>query len=96
MFLFKLGGFPLHGWVVSLTSKIKWERVFIILTVQKFLPMYILSHFTSRGLLKLVRARFVLLTIQALKAKTLKVLIVVSSVFFMMAILGRVRQSNAN
>jgi len=96
MFLFKLGGFPLHGWVVSLASKIKWERVFIILTVQKFLPIYILTHFLRRGLLKLVRIRFTLLAIQALKAKTLKVLIVVSSIFFIMAILGRIGQSNVN
>jgi len=96
LFLLKLGGFPFHSWVLALTSKLTWESVFLLLTVQKFLPLFIIVFFIQRSLLLLVRLGFSVLSVQALRAKTLKVLIVFSSVFFMMGVLGTTAQSRTN
>ena len=96
LFLLKLGGFPFHSWVLVLTSKLNWESVFILLTLQKFLPLFIIVFFLRRSLLTLIRLGFYVLSVQALRAKTLKVLIVFSSIFFMMGVLSITAQSRTN
>lgn len=42
--ILKLGAAPLHAWLPAIVGTISWERLFLILTVQKLNPLLLLSH----------------------------------------------------
>lgn len=59
--ILKLGAAPLHAWLPAIVGVISWERLFLILTVQKFNPLLLLSHyfysstfFVGMGILSLI------------------------------------------
>lgn len=39
----KIGLFPFHFWVINLVPKLNWIRIFLLASVQKFIPMLILN-----------------------------------------------------
>lgn len=41
----KLGIFPFHFWILSTIEGIKWNTVFLILTIQKIIPITIITFF---------------------------------------------------
>nr|YP_004935448.1 NADH dehydrogenase subunit 2 [Bathyteuthis abyssicola]BAL27731.1 NADH dehydrogenase subunit 2 [Bathyteuthis abyssicola] len=43
----KLGGAPLHFWLPSITKQMSWIILFLVLTWQKFAPMFMLSLMNS-------------------------------------------------
>jgi len=42
--LFKLGGFPFVQWVLLVGSKLEWATLYVILTLQKLIPLLLLSQ----------------------------------------------------
>ena len=48
IFILKTGTFPFFQWVVSLGERISWYPLFILLSVQKIIPLIFISHFCSR------------------------------------------------
>ena len=86
LILLKIGGFPFHSWLLTLGPELKWENLVVVLTIQKIIPLHFLSHVRSSNLI-LIRA-FAWLTIRArglIVIKTKK-LIILSSIFFLAAL----------
>jgi len=77
----KLGAAPIHFWLINIGKKINWLIIFIILRIQKINPLYILSLSLNNTILFF----FIILNaligrIQGLSQKSLKLIIILSSV----------------
>jgi len=38
--LLKIGGFPFHQWLIALRGELRWERLLVLLTIQKSIPLF--------------------------------------------------------
>ena len=52
MLLLKLGGFPFFHWLILIGEKLGWLPLYLILTLQKLIPLFILSHTPSNHCLR--------------------------------------------
>ena len=52
--LIKLGIFPFHQWMISLCDKLDWDNIYYLITVQKIIPLYLLSFFRTSETFKLL------------------------------------------
>ena len=86
--LLKIGAMPLHGWFISLRTKIRWESLYLFLTVQKVIPLYLLRGYYTSFLRTVILLTWALAGIGRLKTKGVKKLFVYSSLFFMGLLLG--------
>ena len=89
--VFKMGAVPLHGWFLRVSSKMRWERLYLFLTVQKFIPLFILSQYAATSQAGLSVIRWAVAGLGRLKTKRIKKLFIYSSLFFMGALLALVR-----
>jgi len=42
--IFKLGIPPFHSWLISVLTRIGYSRIFMLFTIQKFIPLFIISQ----------------------------------------------------
>jgi len=67
--LFKLGVPPFHRWIIGIIFNINLIEIFLILTIQKFIPLLILSQLgvneTLLMLLMFIRAGFIIVNTNA-------------------------------
>jgi len=42
--IFKLGTPPFHSWLISVLTRIGYSRIFMLFTIQKFIPLFIISQ----------------------------------------------------
>nr|AAN64183.1 NADH dehydrogenase subunit 2 [Thrips imaginis] len=47
----KLGMFPFHFWMISIIEGMEWEQAFILMTLQKIIPIMILSFMTQQKMI---------------------------------------------
>ena len=87
IFILKTGTFPFFQWIVSLGERVSWYPLFILLSVQKIIPLIFIIHFCRREIELVALTGWVVLPILVINSKKIKPLIVVSSVFLFLAIL---------
>jgi len=87
LLLFKIGGFPFHQWAISLISQMSWEAIAVLLTLQKILPLHLLAHMGTVSVLLLRRIGWVFLRGARLLVGSPKKLMLLSSVFFLAALI---------
>nr|YP_010561841.1 NADH dehydrogenase subunit 2 [Colossendeis brevirostris]UYX57802.1 NADH dehydrogenase subunit 2 [Colossendeis brevirostris] len=49
--MMKMGVFPFYQWYLSIMNKISWKNIFLIMTIQKFSPLYILYNCLTKNYL---------------------------------------------
>jgi len=86
--LIKLGGFPFQNWTIEIVDTIPIELLFIFLTLQKVLPIHLLSFFTPRLLFTCAVTSWVFLTLRCLTLVSLKKIVLISSTNFIIALIG--------
>lgn len=84
--LFKIGGFPFHQWLINLRISLSWERLLVVLTIQKALPLLFLSHCGTAYLVFVSVTGWLIIRITRALTKQLKKLFLLSSIFFLRAI----------
>ena len=85
--LLKIGGFPFHQWLIALSGELRWESLLVLLTIQKSIPLFLVSTL-RRGVLIFTRVfRWGLVRIRRLLAKQIKKIFILSSVFFLGALI---------
>ena len=87
IFILKTGTFPFFQWVVSLGERISWYPLFILLSVQKIIPLIFISHFCSREIELVALIGWAVLPLLVMSTKKIKSLVTVSSIFMFLAIL---------
>lgn len=58
LLLLKLGSVPFHQWYVRVVDSVSWEVIFLLSTIQKVLPLWLMFHFSVfrvLGLIVLIR-----------------------------------------
>lgn len=55
--LIKTGIPPFHGWFVTVIEEISWDSIFLLSTIQKVLPFFLLIHIGNNILLVVARLR---------------------------------------
>jgi len=81
MLLLKLGGFPFFHWLVLIGEKLGWLPLYLILTLQKLIPLFVLSHVPSPLIFRLSVISWVAIPAIGLLSKTLKKIVILSSLF---------------
>ncbi len=77
--IIKLGGAPFHFWFLKLVQSLRWLEIFVVSTVQKVLPLFIVRAIRFRGIVGLLRAFVAFYS--GLIAKELKLVLGYSSLF---------------
>jgi NADH:ubiquinone oxidoreductase subunit 2 (subunit N) len=77
----KLGVAPFHGWFIRVISDIRWDFFFLASTVQKVLPLYLISILSSGLLALVVVLRSLVRVLGSLNQLLIKKLLAYSSVF---------------
>lgn len=90
LIIYKIGGFPFHQWMVLLRSSLSWESLGVVLTFQKIIPLYFLSALACKPLALVIGLGWPVLAMLGLLIKQAKKLFVVSSIFFLGALVLRV------
>jgi len=86
--LIKLGGFPFQNWVLEIIETMPIEIFFLFLTLQKALPLHLVSYFTPHAFLILSSLRWGALTLRCLILVSVKKIVLISSTYFLMAVVG--------
>ena len=86
--LIKLGGFPFQNWVLEIIEALPMEIFFLFLTLQKVLPLHLIYFFTPRLLLSLTVFSWGVLTLRCLTLVSVKKIALISSTYFLIALIG--------
>jgi len=81
----KIGGFPFHQWLISLGRGLSWKALVALLTIQKFVPIFLVRG--PKPVLRLALLGWPFLVGVRLMAKSLKKILVLSSVFLLLSLL---------
>nr|QXJ42323.1 NADH dehydrogenase subunit 2 [Sepiadarium kochi] len=78
----KLGGAPMHFWLPSITKQMSWMILFMLLTLQKAAPLFMLSMMNSNFLMMMLLSLLSSLmgSIMALNQTNLQMIITYSSI----------------
>lgn len=95
MLLLKLGGFPFFHWLILIGEKLGWLPLYLILTLQKLIPLFILSHTPSVLIYGLSILSWVAIPAMGVLCKTLKKIVILSSLFNLMLIAGTLEVSSS-
>lgn len=87
--IFKLGGAPFHFWFISISQILSAESLYLLFSVQKFLPLYLFSLLRAPLPYLVILVNILVSTILALKSRRFNFLISSSSVFRLSWILTR-------
>jgi len=88
VFILKIGGFPFMHWALIIGAVVDWVSLTIILTIQKVLPLLIISNLVYHNLQPICVLRWLILPLLATKSLKLKIVIIISSTFNLIAILS--------
>ena len=88
VFILKIGGFPFMHWALIIGAVVDWVSLTIILTIQKILPLLIISNLVYHNLQPICVLRWLILPLLATKSLKLKIVIIISSTFNLIAILS--------
>nr|YP_010535389.1 NADH dehydrogenase subunit 2 [Amblyomma mixtum]UYB77950.1 NADH dehydrogenase subunit 2 [Amblyomma mixtum] len=78
--LIKLASIPFHFWLTSLSEMIDFNSLWIILTLQKFIPLTVLSKFNMEIIILFAALSSIISSILALNSKTVKKILIFSSI----------------
>nr|YP_010729987.1 NADH dehydrogenase subunit 2 [Amblyomma patinoi]WEF75001.1 NADH dehydrogenase subunit 2 [Amblyomma patinoi] len=78
--LIKLASIPFHYWLTSLSEMIDFSSLWIILTLQKFIPFIVLSKFYTQIIILFAALSSIIGSILALNSKTVKKILIFSSI----------------
>ena len=78
--LLKIGAGPFQFWLVNLIREINWEIIFLLLTIQKVMPVFATLQMCSRYLSLFILIGSIVRVIGALNQMELKTILVYSSV----------------
>lgn len=77
---YKIGGGPFYFWFPSLCAGINWNSCFLLIRIQKIIPLILISIYSSKILLFIILVRLTVGTIGAFNQLKLKRLIAYSSI----------------
>nr|YP_010571306.1 NADH dehydrogenase subunit 2 [Dermacentor reticulatus]UZG91442.1 NADH dehydrogenase subunit 2 [Dermacentor reticulatus]UZG91455.1 NADH dehydrogenase subunit 2 [Dermacentor reticulatus]UZG91468.1 NADH dehydrogenase subunit 2 [Dermacentor reticulatus]UZG91481.1 NADH dehydrogenase subunit 2 [Dermacentor reticulatus]UZG91494.1 NADH dehydrogenase subunit 2 [Dermacentor reticulatus] len=78
--LIKLAIFPFHFWLMSISESLNFNALFLILSFQKVIPLFILSNFFFHWIIIQVMISTLISSIMALNFKLVKKLLILSSI----------------
>nr|YP_011017380.1 NADH dehydrogenase subunit 2 [Amblyomma neumanni]WQF69043.1 NADH dehydrogenase subunit 2 [Amblyomma neumanni] len=78
--MIKLALIPFHFWLTSLSELIDYPSLFLILTAQKFIPLFILSKVSMNILFVIISVSTLMSSIFAINSKTIKKILIFSSI----------------
>uniref|UniRef100_UPI0030FEC566 NADH dehydrogenase subunit 2 n=1 Tax=Amblyomma calabyi TaxID=3065602 RepID=UPI0030FEC566 len=78
--MIKLAIIPFHFWMISMSEMLNFDSLFLILSFQKFIPMYILSKFNHPYLSVFALISSIMGSMMALNSKMIKKMLIFSSI----------------
>nr|YP_010730000.1 NADH dehydrogenase subunit 2 [Amblyomma tonelliae]WEF75014.1 NADH dehydrogenase subunit 2 [Amblyomma tonelliae] len=78
--LIKLATIPFHFWLTSLSEMMDYSSLFIMLTMQKFIPLIVLLKFNMNIIILIAAFSSIFGSIFALNSKTIKKILIFSSI----------------
>nr|YP_011017328.1 NADH dehydrogenase subunit 2 [Amblyomma naponense]WQF68991.1 NADH dehydrogenase subunit 2 [Amblyomma naponense] len=78
--MIKLAMIPFHFWLSSMSEMIDYSSMFIILTLQKFIPLYILTNLNSKMLIIFASISALFGSMFAFNLKSFKKILIFSSI----------------
>nr|QHQ98496.1 NADH dehydrogenase subunit 2 [Microdiplogynium sp. XFX] len=81
--LMKLGASPFHMWLPQVSEGILWMPNFLLLTLQKFIPLYIMSTLTTHFLMIIIILSAMTGTLGMINQKSLRKILAFSSISHM-------------
>nr|YP_010231339.1 NADH dehydrogenase subunit 2 [Dermacentor auratus]QSV37408.1 NADH dehydrogenase subunit 2 [Dermacentor auratus] len=78
--LIKLAIMPFHFWLISMSESLSFNVLFIILSIQKIIPLFIFSKFFTQMIIIIVMFSTMLSSVMALNLKIIKKLLIFSSI----------------
>ena len=84
--LYKIGGFPFHSWLLQIRMALSWESLLVIVTIQKILPLCLLTIFNRDVLVLVSVVAWGVLRVSALLVKNVKKVFLISSLYFLRAL----------
>ena len=93
LLIIKIGAVPAHIWFVNLVSTLRWNLIYLFLTLQKFIPLMFISHFRAKFASSLAILSWGVAAYSRLTIRELKKVVVFSSLFFQGVLLFSLRVS---
>lgn len=78
--IIKLALIPFHFWLTSLREIINFPSLFILLTIQKLIPLFVLTNFLIKFIIFFILISSLLGSLLALNSKTFKKILIFSSI----------------
>lgn len=78
--LIKLAIIPFHFWIIIIANSVNFNALFILLSFQKIIPLFIISKFFYSPLITLVVISTLISSISALNLKQINKLLILSSI----------------
>nr|WQF69087.1 NADH dehydrogenase subunit 2 [Amblyomma auricularium] len=78
--MIKLALIPFHFWLSSISEMIEFQTLFFILTLQKIVPMIVISHFKMSILVFFISISSIIASLLALNSKSFKKILIFSSI----------------
>nr|YP_010324950.1 NADH dehydrogenase subunit 2 [Dermacentor marginatus]UNO54170.1 NADH dehydrogenase subunit 2 [Dermacentor marginatus]UNO54183.1 NADH dehydrogenase subunit 2 [Dermacentor marginatus] len=78
--LIKLAIIPFHFWIITISESLNFDALFLILSIQKVIPLFILSNFFLDNIIILIMISTLMSSILALNSKLIKKLLILSSI----------------
>jgi len=88
--MLKLGAAPFYHWVLIIREAQGWWRIYLILTLQKVIPLYLTQLLGCKTLMTLRALSILIIPFGILRVKRLKKLIVLSSTYTLIAIISAI------
>ena len=86
----KLGSVPFHLWFLIIILKLEWNKLFLLISTQKILPLFGLSNFNSNILIVFIILNTIIALINSFGQIIIKILLAYSSIFNLAWILALV------
>ena len=80
--IFKIGSAPFHMWILNLSLRISWTRVFLFLSFIKVIPFQFLNSLSCFNLSIFGLISFFISSILIIYTKNLKQILIISSIVF--------------
>ncbi|YP_009159617.1 NADH dehydrogenase subunit 2 (mitochondrion) [Amblyomma americanum] len=78
--MIKLALIPFHFWLTSLSEMINFPSLFMLLTMQKLIPLFVLTNFLMKFMIFFILISSLLGSLLALNSKTFKKILIFSSI----------------
>jgi len=88
--ILKLGAAPFYHWVLIIREAQGWWRIYLILTLQKVIPLYLTQVLGCKTLMTLRALSILIIPFYMFRVKSLKKVIVLSSTYTLIAIISAI------